>query len=472
VAYFVSLTADETASTVGQLRIDQRLTVALRRGQQPVGVDSAGPPVVLVLTESGVGGPRRLQFLGVRARHNIVGPVDRSITIEPLRECMQTIYWEGPVGNLLDRLPKGLASDADRDAPRGAVGECDRDVWSAVEGLLREGHPELGPLLDWLLAQANQVVFDDSPADQSWQEQQDATRTVVRIAGFPPSAVAAWDRPPGRDDPYLAGVIPQPPEHSLIEHDIRAAGVAFDMAAQLANEPGARCHIHVLRDNEGRQLEIANVNAIGVEHRTGTDMLYYYQPTESFVLVQYKRIDPVKRFTLVDARLRSQLTRLEKVASLSRSAQGPDDWRLAGDPCFLKLAYWPQSDSGLQVDGLAPGMYLPVSYVRLLLEDACTGDDEQRHLGYPQVARHIVNTQFIELVRNGLAGTVGVTRDQLLDLVIERTAAGSSMVVAIESSRESAKARHQRAHSRKRNTKPYTQLTFAQPTLFDGEVTG
>ena len=85
-------------------------------------------------------------------------------------------------------------------------------------------------------------------------------------------------------------------------------------------------------------LEFVNVNNSAVESRTGTDMIYYYVPTRSFVLVQYKRIDFRNGELLVDDRLCGQLDRLEQVAKASRPAANPSDWRLGQDPCFLKVA--------------------------------------------------------------------------------------------------------------------------------------
>ena len=56
-------------------------------------------------------------------------------------------------------------------------------------------------------------------------------------------------------------------------------------------EDGARYDIHAITTSDGLWLEIMNVNASPVESRTGTDMIYYYEPTHSFTLVQYKRSD-------------------------------------------------------------------------------------------------------------------------------------------------------------------------------------
>ncbi|MGV9328204.1 hypothetical protein [Streptosporangium sandarakinum] len=413
---------------------------------------------------------RHLVWIGVVARHNTVGAVDKSITVDPLRECMKTIMLDGYDG-LLSKIPKPMREEFEQAAVLGGVGECSYALWEAMNTALRAAHPELIGLLDWLIAQAAPPVLDSNdPADRAWQEQQDATRSLLRIAEFPHSSLAAWQRPSSRDAPYLAGLIPQPVEHSLIDHDVRAAGDAFELFSEWQSGNEVRCDIHILQDAEGRRLEVANVNATPVESRLGTDMIYFHESTQSFVLVQYKRLDSRKRSIYVDDRLRSQLDRLEKVAQLSRSPAMPSEWRMGSDPCFLKLAYWPEDTDKQPVEGLVPGMYLPVSYVRLLLKDDCTrgvqAGSEARLLGYDQVERYLINTQFIELVKHGLAGTVGTTAKELYSLVQDRIERGQSVVLAAERSRESVRARQKRTRSRGSKAKRYIHRVYNPDPLF------
>jgi hypothetical protein len=237
----------------------------------------------------------------------------------------------------------------------------------------------------------------------------------------------------------------------MIEHDIRTSPEALVMSDGWWRENGARCDIHVLTDATGRRLEIANINATSAEARTGSDMIYYHEPTHSMVLVQYKRLDSKTKSMRADRRFYDQLDRLEKVAALSGSAVKPNEWRLGDDSCFVKLAYWPDKVSGNALTELTPGMYLPVSYVRLLLGDESTlgirTDSQARILGYDRVERHLVGQQFVELVKHGLVGTIGVTPDELRELVSERSASGQSLMVGVESG-ESVRQREARSRRR------------------------
>jgi hypothetical protein len=458
MAYLLTLTSGELAENRSRFNIERRLTQAYSKSVARTG-GAQGSRIALVIND-GDGSGRHLEWLGVVLRINTVGATQYSVTVDPLLSCLESIPLEGPSG-LLSGFPENLQREFSSAISVQSVGTCGQAAWEECERLLRARHPQVAGLLDWLLGQANQQSFDTrDPADRTWQEQRDCAACLVRIAGFPALSLAAWKRPDEQDVPYLAGLIPQPVEHSMIEQDIRAARRAFVMSDEWWRERGTRCDIHVLTDATGRRLEIANINATSAEARTGSDMVYYHEPTHSMVLVQYKRLDPVTRVMRADRRFYDQLDRLESVAGKSKKAARPSDWRLGDDPCFVKLAYWPESVSGNAATQLTPGMYLPVSYVRMLLEDDCTrgvkADSQARILGYGRVERHLVGKQFVELIKHGLVGTVGVTPEDLRDLVADRSTAGQSLIVGVESGDETVHEREERNRKRGSVDRSYT----------------
>jgi hypothetical protein len=150
---------------------------------------------------------------------------------------------------------------------------------------------------------------------------------------------------------------------------------------------------------------------------------------------------------------------LEEAALLSKVAAKPSDWRLGSDPCFIKLAYWPENESLQASRELANGMYLPVSYIRMLLKNS----PGRGALGYDNVERHLVGQQFIELVTHGLVGTVGVTVEELRKLVDKQVAAGRSVMVGTERSSETVHEREQRLRSRSAVDRSYQhEVTTSQ----------
>ncbi|WP_283134602.1 hypothetical protein [Rhizohabitans arisaemae] len=104
------------------------------------------------------------------------------------------------------------------------------------------------------------------------------------------------------------------------------------------------------------------------------------------------------------------------------------------------------------------------------MKDDCTrgvqAGSQARLLGYEQVERYLINTQFIELVKHGLAGTVGTTAEELHSLVQDRIERGQSIVLAAERSRESVRARQKRTRSRGSKAKRYIHTVHNPDSLF------
>lgn len=452
VVYAISLSAAELDHIDWQLQLDQFMGKTMGSSMRP---RDLLPQVTLVFARTypatGTAGPTyQLRWLGVvkHPKGKRVATRDALIRVEPL--------WRSPapveLGAVMASLPRVHTEDL-TSMLASEVAVLPDELGQRLLDALREQGPRFAELLDRLTSVADQAPFDSSRVeDRSWQEQYDSTRLALSIGEFPLAPLSAWRRPASPHSTYLAGLISEPSEQSLIEHDA-AHSIPGVRLLRPWDGPDFRCDIHVF-EHEGRTIEVANVNATPVEGRLGSDLIYYHEATQSFVMVQYKRLPPVERWVYVDERLRGQLDRLEAVADASRPAYAPHDWRLGSDPCFLKLAYWPEDGKG-DPTGPAAGMYLPLSYVRLLLQDDCTrGPGGGRRLGYTYADRHLINSQFVELVKHGLAGTVGTSREELLALGEERALEGYSVTIAAELSDgrhpgEVVRERHRRGHSRK-----------------------
>ncbi|MFD7111776.1 hypothetical protein ACFWAF_16450 [Streptomyces microflavus] len=311
MTYIVTLTPEQMTSNEDDWLVSEDFTKGL-----PTGLDTSDTGTRLVFLVRG--NPARsansgrdalaehgrfISWMGSVQRINTVGPVDRSITIEPMRRCPEPVPLDGPDG-ILASLPSTHRGYVER-ALSGSAGHFGTETWRALREALVSRHPELSRYIDWLLAQLNPLHFNvEDAADLAWQEQRDAAQTLTRVTDFPYSALSAWGRPSSREEPYLAGLIPDPVENSLIDHDVRV-GLSrevplFDDWRQRSD---VRCDIHVLEDSAGRRLEVVNVNATPVESRLGTDMIYYHHPTHSFVLVQYKRLEPRRKEYRVNKQL-------------------------------------------------------------------------------------------------------------------------------------------------------------------------
>jgi hypothetical protein len=472
VVYILTLPAAELDDNLRKFYMEERLTKAFPK--RVTTARQSQTPIVLVLSDTnGKRDMRSLSWMGVRARIGTLGAVDASITVDPLRPSPPDVLIDGPSG-ILSELSSELSEEFARATATGPVGVCGQAVWDALDQALRRRNPAVGGTLDWLIAQARRPVFNiEDPRDRTWQELRDGSRFVTRTSGFPANALGGWNPSDDRDAPYLAGVLPKPAaphlagldstnyEPDLKRQDIDNMDIAFRMFRDRRQGRGS---IHVLVDVTGRRLEIIDLNDGPVEGRTGTDVIYYHEPTKSLVLVQYKRLDHAAKSMYVDNRFNDQLDRLENVTKLSVPAVEPSQWRLGGDSCFMKLAHWPDSKSENSNTELTPGMYLSVSYLRLLLADEATlgpvKNSQARHLGYKTIERYLVNDQFVELVKHGLVGTVGVTVKDLNEIVNGELDAGRNVMVGVERSPETVRQRQTRVRKRGAQDRRYTHYVI------------
>ncbi|MFJ9930938.1 hypothetical protein ACIRU5_33535 [Streptomyces misionensis] len=455
MVYVVALTGEELDRIDTDLRIKQSFTKTVAVASLPR--DQAPRITLLVTRASAENDQCPLLWLGVvrRPRGEKVAAVDARITVELVRECPVQLLMRP----FLDEVPRRVRQTLVRALSSEVTVLGEEESEDVLETLARQ-HDLLRRTLDFLGQAAEPDPFDPRRAeDRSWQEQYDMTRLGLAIGNIPPSRLAAWRRPSDPNAPHLAGLIPEPFEQGLIENDTRHIEFGADVFTEAewpsrsrTNGASFRCDIQVF-EHLGSRIEVANINATPVEKRLGADLIYYHEATQSFILVQAKRLPPAAgtRWMYVDDQLLGQLDRLDQVSALSRSPQAPHEWRLGSDPCFVKLAYWPLEET---VDpGPAPGMYLPVPYVRLLLEDDATqGPNGGTRLGYGYVDRYLGNTEFTALVKNGLVGTVGTTLDELRTLGIQRAEEGMSVSIVVDRAtappRETVKERHKRNHAR------------------------
>lgn len=190
----------------------------------------------------------------------------------------------------------------------------------------------------------------------------------------------------------------------------------------------------------GRKLEVFNVNRTAIEKSLGVDLIYYHEELDAWTLTQYKMMERA-----VDAPERAAVYRPDSDGSFAKeqarmvafrtvtpnawsTADKPGTYRLCGDGFFYKLC----SRIQLEVlsESLLPGLYLPRLYMESILSDMSqTG--VKRVLTYDNVDRHITNTLFAQLVRDGWIGTRGISSAQIADIVKFGLEQGKAYVIAL-----------------------------------------
>ncbi|GLY98779.1 hypothetical protein [Actinoplanes sp. NBRC 103695] len=202
-------------------------------------------------------------------------------------------------------------------------------------------------------------------------------------------------------------------EDTLIERDMeRFDGILGQRARR--NARGMLIPLH-----GGGRLTVLNTNKRDLETTRGSDLIYYHADRHCGILVQYKRMkqDPDGGWTYRgDPQLAAQL-RSMRALEVGKQPGTVGQYRLSTQPHYLKIVR--PSDYDGQSTELMKGLYLPLDLVGLMHESTAdmtmggdnlriTWDDER----WP-TQRHLNNTDFTQLFRDGWIGSCGTTSDEI-----------------------------------------------------------
>lgn len=360
----------------------------------------------------------RTEVIGLGLVHpgRLVTTYERAIIIED---------YEGISPPLSAQAVRSRLRSSSRDvlAARGPL--TDAQGRSLLSALVAE-RSTLAPVVDRLVA-ALEVEVPPGPAGEKLAWEKDATGVLFEVAGVDRDLLRQW-RPSAALEqvPFLEGMPAQDlrtDEYRLIAHDAeRFAGWFREDAAQV----GWR----VFRNGDDR-LFIYNADSGRVEHSLGVDLIYFNQSYRSFVLVQYKRIDPQDggyRPTS-DRNLDSELKRMGDI-DRTCGESGGTAVRLLPTPCLVKIC---ESQTIVtQSADLIEGMYLAREHFeQLLASDETTGPRGGVVLSKATVRRYLNNTTFTTLVRDGWIGSRETGSDYVASRVRESLTSGRAVVVGL-----------------------------------------
>lgn len=269
--------------------------------------------------------------------------------------------------------------------------------------------------------------------------ERDAVHLALSFAGFDVDDTATWDA--SAEGGYLARLGYLPREEVLSRYDASR----FPGWQPLA---GDRIDWTLFTDGR-RSLRVGDVNATKLERILGVDLIYRHLESDTFVLVQYKKMrrDAHGRWSYrPDAQLDAELERMRKVDTTAvEAAADPATWRLYPRGCFLKLVRPPEFFDPTS-DRLLPGIYLPLLYLDELF--AAHEEDTPQHLGYDTVDRYMTAELFVALVRQGWIGTRGVTTRAIQALVDAAVGAQRSVIIAEETGKQPGRTRRRDRRTR------------------------
>jgi hypothetical protein len=304
--------------------------------------------------------------------------------------------------------------------------------FEAVVDAILHLSPETKPLLArYSSERANIIRNMPLKTRQALAIQKESVATALSIAGFERGPLQQW-APESVSQPisFLEG-LPEARlrEDAMVVHDLMNLP-GYDLIKTMPYNAA------IFEDNSKR-LTVILANRQPLEQLLGTDLIYFNETYESFVMVQYKAMEKEKRgdsFRLPNQQLAKEILRMDEVlAELQKCDSNDicDGFRLNYNPFFLKLC----RRIILEPDdiSLLRGMYIPLDYWRLLVKDpAIIGPRGGRKVTYENVGRYFTNTDFISMVAKAWIGTT-IKQSGVLETAIRHTLeAGKAVALAIK----------------------------------------
>lgn len=340
------------------------------------------------------------------------------------------------IRKLLNRLPKRNAASVRKRFQSGGL--LTEKGFSAVVETIRQLAPQASPLLDrFSEARTGRLRRLSDKVRENLAQQKEAVLTALSIAGLSRVPVQEWapsDETPVsfldglhsvrlREDPMVINDLQNLPGFEVIQTYPYGAAV-FES------------------EDTSERLTVILANRLPLEEQTGTDLIYFNETYQSFVMVQYKAMEREDRrdgqaeavYRLPNAQLKEELNRMDAVLSALKACAPSTDiggFRLTENPFFLKLC----SRLVFNPDdvGLVPGMYLPLDYWKLLENDpGIQGPKGGLRITYDNAQRHFDNTAFTTVVSKAWVGTTPSQSQLLQDVIRATLATGKAVAIAIK----------------------------------------
>jgi hypothetical protein len=170
---------------------------------------------------------------------------------------------------------------------------------------------------------------------------------------------------------------------------------------------------------EGKLLTVTNFNRHKVEENTGVDLIYYNHDFNSYVMVQYKKmqVEPerqgnrTRNIIVYRPSGKSYNNEIKQMKDLENRLQPEQttvlplqEYRMHTDPFYFKLCL--PFHLELAAAELIKGMYFPLDYWQEFLNSPdARGKRDGLRIVYQDSERHINNTLFIDLVKHGWIGS-------------------------------------------------------------------
>lgn len=338
------------------------------------------------------------------------------------------------VRRVLNRLPKrNKAYAEERFATGGLLGEKN---FAAVVDAISQLAPQANSLLQrYSSERVERINRLSRRVRENLAYQKEAVLTALSTTKIGREEMQEWSPPDGTPVSFLDGLpTARLREDPMVVHDL----MHLPGFGVLKTYP----YNAAVFESDSERLTVILANRLPLEEQTGTDLIYFNETYQSFVMVQYKAMEREDDengvrddvFRLPNAQLKEEINRMNVVlGALKACAINADigGFRLTENPFFLKLC--PRIVFNPDDVGLVRGMYLPLDYWKLLENDpGIKGPKGGLRITYENAKRYFNNTSFTTVVSKAWVGTTP-SQSQVLQNVIRATLeTGKAVAIAIK----------------------------------------
>lgn len=375
---------------------------------------------------------RKITHIGLGRRGSRAGTGLRRLNIDRVEKLAEP--WS--VQKIINRLPKRNAAPVRKRFESGGL-LTDKGFAAVIEVLLQFS-PHASALLDrFSQARTDRIKRLSDKTKDNLAQQKEALLTALSISGLSRDAVQEWSPPNGTPVSFLEGLpAARLREDPMVVHDLMHLP-GFDLIKTYPYNAAV-----FESDATSERLTVILANRLPLEEQTGTDLIYFNETFQSFVMVQYKAMEredgtngiPQAVFRLPNAQLAEEITRMDSLLATIQACPANtshDGFRLTENPFFLKLC----SRLVFNPDdiGLVPGMYLPLDYWKLLVQSpGIPGPRGGLRVTFENVGRHFDNSSFTTIVSKAWVGTTPSQSDVLKEVIRQTLETGKAVAIAVK----------------------------------------
>lgn len=372
---------------------------------------------------------RKVTHIGLGRRGIRAGTGLRRLNIDRVEKLTEPLSAQ----RIINRLPKCNAASVRKRLASGGL-LTDKGFIAVIE-IIRQLAPQASSLLERFSQARTERIQRLSPkAKDNLAQQKEAVLTALSVAGLSRNPVQEWSPPEDTPVSFLDGLpSARLREDPIVIHDLMNMP-GFDL---IKTYPYTAAVFEAEATSE--RLTVILTNRLPLEEQTGTDLIYFNETFQSFVMVQYKAMekdsDGKSEFRpSSDRNLPDEIDRMDALLAAIQACPANsvhDGFRLTENPFFLKLC--PRLVFNPDDVGLVPGMYLPLDYWKLLTQSPETrGPRGGLCITFENAGRHFDNSSFTAVASKAWVGTTPSQSDVLKEAIRQTIETGKAIAIAVK----------------------------------------